>query len=83
METKPKIRKQIKSWSKSTIQYTLVLLVNLLAVKVGDPDSIIYFFNFLAVIFFGYKSVDAFLNRELWLKIYNDPRFGDEYFDLP
>lgn len=83
METKPKINKQIKNWSKSTIQYTLILLINLLAIKIGDPSSVIYFFNFLAVVFFGYKSVDAFYNRELWLGIYNDPRFTDEYFDLP
>jgi hypothetical protein len=49
----------------------------------GDPKSVIYFFNFLAVIFFGYKSVEALYNRESWLDIYNDPRFKDEYFDLP
>jgi dolichyl-phosphate-mannose--protein O-mannosyl transferase len=83
METKPRINKQVKNWSKSAIQYTLILLVNFLAVKMGDPKSVIYFFNFLAVIFFGYKSVEALYNRESWLDVYNDPRFKDEYFDLP
>ena len=82
MEAKPKIRKQINSWTKSSILYAIALLLNVLAVKIGDPKSTIYTLNFVTVILFGYLFVKAIYNREIWVKIYNDPRFGDEHFDI-
>jgi hypothetical protein len=61
----------------------LILLINLFAIKIGDSSTVIYFLNFLNVIFFGYKSVVAVFEREFWADIYKNPTMKDDYFNLP
>jgi hypothetical protein len=82
METKPKIRKQIRNWSFDAIVCAFVFLINYLSVKIGDPKSIIYYFNFIFTIFFLYLFLRAVKNREGWIEIYENPAFLDEYFDI-
>jgi hypothetical protein len=82
METKPKIRKQIRNWSLNAIAYAFVFLINYLSVKIGDSKSVIYYFNFIFTISYVYLFIEAVYNREGWIEIYKNPTLKDDYFDL-